>query len=137
MDFQYLMFEREERTIICFLLYIIFLLNIFLIGKSKFFSFCGSFSHYSFTNCDWSKGSEELRSLCHSIVFRPFVIFWYKYWSYSLGLLPRDNQVFSTWAKHQGIRGISTTEKQKKRVGVLEVPSSSFKLMKNSTYLKE
>ncbi|CAL5321557.1 unnamed protein product [Camellia sinensis] len=51
-------------------------------------------------------------------------------------LLPRDNQVFSTWAKHQGIRGISTTEKQKKWVGVLEVPSSSFKLMKNSTYLK-
>ncbi|CAL5343170.1 unnamed protein product [Camellia sinensis] len=31
---------------------------------------------------------------------------------------------------------ISTTEKQNKRVGVLEVPSSSFKLMKNSTYLK-
>ncbi|THF95299.1 hypothetical protein TEA_016841 [Camellia sinensis var. sinensis] len=54
----------------------------------------------------------------------------------SLSLLPRDNQVFSTWAKHQGIRGISTAEKQKKRVGVLEVPSSSFKLMKNSTYLK-
>ncbi|CAL5321513.1 unnamed protein product [Camellia sinensis] len=53
-----------------------------------------------------------------------------------LGLLPRDNQVFSTWAKHQGIRGISTTEKQRKRVGVLEVPSSSFKLMKNSAYLK-
>ncbi|GMP86178.1 hypothetical protein CsSME_00039053 [Camellia sinensis var. sinensis] len=31
---------------------------------------------------------------------------------------------------------ITTTEKQNKRVGVLEVPSSSFKLMKNSTYLK-
>ncbi|KAI8003463.1 hypothetical protein LOK49_LG08G01119 [Camellia lanceoleosa] len=96
------MFEREERRITYFILHVIFFLNIFLIGKSKFFSFCGPFSHCSFTNC----------------------------------LLPRDNQVFSTWAKHQGIRGISTTEKQNKRVGVLEVPSSSFKLMKNSTYLK-
>ncbi|CAL5343171.1 unnamed protein product [Camellia sinensis] len=91
------MFEREERRITYFILYVIFLLNIFLIGKSKFFM----------KNCAYFFTFTTLRQLG----------------IFNMGKASRDKR-------------ISTTEKQNKRVGVLEVPSSSFNLMKNSTYLK-